>query len=59
MATKKEEIAETLIDIFDSINIQTPSNFDKILDFVYAHLKKKSWNTTDVEWAFKAWIESK
>lgn len=56
--TKKERIAETLIDIFDRIDIQTPNNFNKILDFVYTHVKKKSWDNTDVELAFKAWIES-
>lgn len=60
---KKEEISEKLVDIFDRINIQTPSNFDKILDFVFDHVKKNAgllkWKTSDVEFAFKEWIESK
>ena len=32
---KKKEITSMLIDIFDRINIDTPSNFDDILEFVY------------------------
>ena len=61
--SKKEEITEKLIDIFDRINIQTPSNFDKILDFVHNHVQENAglitWDDTDVEFAFKMWIESK
>jgi hypothetical protein len=54
----KEQVAELLIDIFDRINIQTPSNFDSICDFVCENTPK-SCSEQDVAFAFKKWIESK
>tara|TARA_R110000868_G_scaffold55690_3_gene173099 strand:+ start:2680 stop:2880 length:201 start_codon:yes stop_codon:yes gene_type:complete len=60
--TKKEEITSLLIDIFDRINIDTPSNFDNILKFVYEDVcesaDKKDWHDGDVAIAFRRWIES-
>lgn len=60
--TKKEEITSLLIDIFDRINIDTPSNFDNILKFVYDDVcesaDKKDWHDGDVAIAFRRWIES-
>jgi hypothetical protein len=60
--TKKEEITSLLIDIFDRINIDTPSNFDNILEFVYNDIcesaDKIDWHDGDVAIAFRRWIES-
>ena len=59
--SKQEEITSMLIDIFDRINIDTPSNFDDILDFVVedvdAAADKENWHDGDVAIAFRRWIE--
>lgn len=59
--TKKQEITEMLIDIFDRINIQTPNNFDDILEYVYNDVDecadKENWHSGDVAIAFRRWIE--
>ena len=60
---KKQEITSMLIDIFDRINIDTPDNFDDILEFVYNDVcetaDKENWHDGDVAIAFRRWIESK
>jgi len=60
--TKKIEITSVLIDIFDRIGIDTPSNFDIINKYVYDDVcetaDKNDWNNSDVEIAFRRWIES-
>ncbi len=58
---KKERVTEELIDIFDRINIQTPSNFEKILEFVYNDVKDSDLDELkeSVAFAFKKWIENK
>jgi len=60
---KKLEISSLLIDIFDRINIDTPNNFDEILEFVYedvcATADEENWHDGDVAIAFRRWIESK
>ena len=57
----KEEVTAFLIDIFDRINIQTPSNFDEILEFVYNGIcgveTTEFLAETDVSFYFKLWIE--
>ena len=59
---KKMEIVSGLIDIFDRINIDTPSNFEEISEFVYKDVcevaDKNNWNDSDIEIAFRRWIES-
>jgi len=59
---KKKEITSLLIDIFDRINIDTPSNFDEILEFVYEDVcetaDKENWHDGDVAIGFRRWIES-
>ena len=59
--SKKEEITEMLIDIFDRINIDTPSNFDDISEFVIEDVEdaadKENWHDGDVAIAFRRWIE--
>lgn len=61
--TKKLEVTGLLIDLFDRINIDMPSNFDKILDFVYEDVCEtadpKDWHDGDVAIAFRRWIESR
>jgi len=61
-AKKKMDITGFLIDIFDRINIDTPNNFDEILEFVYNDVcetaDKKNWHDGDVAIAFRRWIES-
>ena len=63
MSEKKNEICELLIDNFDRMNMETPSNFDEIADFVYedvdASADKVNWTDMDVIIAFRRWIESK
>ena len=61
--TKKQEVTELLIDIFDRINIDTPSNFDEILEFVYEDVctsaHETDWSDSDVAIAFRRFIQSK
>lgn len=63
MNEKKKEIIKLLIDNFDRMNMETPSNFDEIVDFVYedvdASADKVNWTDMDVIIAFRRWIESK
>ena len=58
---KKEEITSMLIDIFDRINIDTPNNFNEILEFVYNDVCETAdpvnWHDGDVAIAFRRWIE--
>jgi len=58
---KKEQITSLLIDIFDRINIDTPSNFEEILEFVYDDVCEtadpENWSDGDVAIAFRRWIE--
>jgi len=59
---KKQVITELLIDIFDRINIDTPSNFSSILEYVYedvcATADEEDWHDEDVAIAFRRWIEN-
>lgn len=57
----KELITEELIDIFDRIGIQTPENFDEIIDFIHSYLEKSKDEVeqSSVSFGFKLWIESK
>ena len=58
---KKKEITSLLIDLFDRIGIDTPSNFDDILEFVYNDVDETAdpteWHSGDVAIAFRRWIE--
>jgi hypothetical protein len=60
---KKKEIISILIDNFDRMNMDTPSNFDEIADFVYDDVcetaDQENWNDSDVVIGFRRWIESK
>jgi|DEB0MinimDraft_6_1074348.scaffolds.fasta_scaffold00793_19 hypothetical protein len=66
MSEKKKEIIELLIDNFDRMNMETPSNFDEIADFVYEYIKadgsefKEFFHIEDlVVFGFRKWMESK
>ena len=56
------QIVELMIDNFDRMEMQTPSNFDKIVEFVYWDIyngkNRVDWVDTEVNWSFKKWIES-
>lgn len=59
---KRKEIVSMVIDIFDRIGIDTPSNFDEIADFIYNDVNETAdpidWHDGDVAIAFRRWIES-
>jgi hypothetical protein len=59
---KKDEIESLLIDMFDRIGIQTPSNFEDITQFVFEDVcdtaDAVNWNNDDVAIGFRRWIES-
>lgn len=59
---KKKEITSLVIDIFDRIGIDTPSNFDEIVEFIYDDVNETAdpinWHDGDVAIAFRRWIES-
>ena len=59
---KKKEITIILIDLFDKLGVDTPHNFDIILEFVYKNINetadKENWNDSDVAKSFIKWIDS-
>ena len=59
---KYEEIVEFVIDIFDRIGIQTPSNFQEIAEYIYWYVyftaDWDNWDDGDVAFGFKKWIEN-
>lgn len=59
--SKQDEIKTMLIDTFDRIGCQTPSNFDEILEFcvedVSVSADPVNWGDGDVAIAFRRWIE--
>jgi hypothetical protein len=63
LTVKWVEVMSMLIDMFDRINIDMPSNFDDILEFVYNDVcetaDENNWHDGDVAIAFRRWIESK
>lgn len=56
-----DEINSMLIDIFDRIGMDLPSNFEKIVEFVYWDVYYtadiENWNDGDVVIGFRRWIE--
>lgn len=59
---KKIEIEIILVDMFKRIGIDSPDNFDNILDYIYDDVcetaDKDNWHDGDVMIAFRRWIES-
>jgi hypothetical protein len=62
LTSKKSEVDSILIDTFDRIGCQTPSNYDDILQFVFDDVCETAdpvnWNNDDVAIAFRRWIEA-
>ena len=59
---KKDEIESLLIDIFDRINIDIPSNIEDITQFVFEDVCDTAdpvkWHEGDVAIGFRRWIEA-
>ena len=59
---KKDEIESLLIDIFDRIGIEVPSNYEDITQFVFEDVcdtaDPVNWNNDDVAIGFRRWIEA-
>ena len=60
---KKDTIERMLIDIYSSIGIDIPSNYEDIVQFCYEDVcetaDENNWHSGDVAIAFRRWIESK
>ena len=60
---KKDEIERILINIWASISMDIPENYEDIIQFCYEDVCEtadpENWNDGDVITAFKRWIESK
>ena len=60
--SKKQEIKVMLINIFNRIYIDTPINFDEILEFIANDVEetadKEDWHDGDIAIGFRRWIES-
>jgi hypothetical protein len=59
---KKDEIETILIDMWNSIGMDTPSNFEDIVQDCYEDVCEtadpETWHSGDVAIAFRRWIES-
>ena len=59
---KKDEVESLLIDIFDRINIDVPSNIEDITQFVFEDVcdtaDPVNWHEGDVAIGFRRWIEA-
>lgn len=60
---KKEQVSSLLINVFNKIGIDIPSNYDEILEYVFNDVNEcadpNDWHSGDVDIAFRRWIESK
>jgi hypothetical protein len=62
LATKKKDAIETmLVDIWTSIGMDIPNNFENIVQFCYEDVcdtaDAENWHNGDVVIAFRRWIE--
>jgi len=57
----EKDIEPILLNIFNRIGIDTPSNYRDILEFITNDVSETSnllkWHSGDVEIAFRRWIE--
>lgn len=60
---KYKEIVGFVIDIFDRIGIDTPSNFQEIAEYIYWDVYYTAdwdnWHDGDVAFGFRRWIENR
>lgn len=60
---KKDEIEKMLINIWSSIGMDIPNNFEEIVQFCYEDVcdtaDNENWHSGDVVIAFRRWIETK
>lgn len=60
---KKDEIEKMLINIWSSIGMDIPNNFEEIVQFCYEDIcdtaDNENWHSGDVVIAFRRWIEEK
>jgi hypothetical protein len=60
---KKKEIEFNLLDLFMRMNMDKPSNFDTILEYVYEDVCESAdeinWSVGDVVIGLRRWIERK
>ena len=59
---KKDAIEKILISMFASIGMNTPDNYEVIVQFVYEDVCEtadpENWSDGDVAIGFRRWIES-
>ena len=59
---KKDEIERILIDMWASMGMSIPDNYEDIVQNCYEHVCETAapihWSNTDVVIAFKSWIEA-
>ncbi len=53
------EIDDMLMDTFDQINMDLPSNFDEIVKFIYAGIDNTGIDKKDVINGLKTWMETR
>ena len=57
-----DDIDALLMDNFDRLGMDLPSNFEQIVEFVYWDVydtaDRKNWHDGDVVIGFRRWIES-
>jgi isopropylmalate/homocitrate/citramalate synthase len=60
---KKDEIERILINMWASLGMDTPSNYEDIVQYCYEDVCETAdpieWHDGDVAIAFRRWIESK
>lgn len=63
ITTKRDEIKDTFSSLLRKMGMDTPSNFNEILQYIYDDVcetaDENNWNDADVVIAFRRWIESK
>ena len=60
---KRKEIEKAFIELVSNMGMDTPTNFDKIVDFIFDDVCETAdwfdWSNGDVVIGFRRWIESR
>ena len=60
---KKDEIEKRFINLITKIDMDIPSNFEDIVQYIYEDVCEtadpENWSDGDIAIAFRRWIESK